>query len=53
MNHLAGFSYTFFNKELAQWMKYEGYEDEFSGQPQDIMLQPLVVEPGTEFNYGV
>jgi len=49
----AGFGYTFFHKGLTQWMKHEMYDDEFSGQPQDIMLQPLIAEPGAGWNYGV
>ena len=58
LTHTAGFGYTFFNPNLVQWYEEEKkkgniVDDEFSGEPKDIMLQPLIAEPGAEWNYGV
>jgi hypothetical protein len=48
---VAGFGYTFFNKEIRRYGMPAGI-DEFSGRFED-MIAPLLFEPGTRFNYGV
>lgn len=50
-SRVAGFGYTFYSQKLAGYGRPIGY-DEFSGRPFDI-LQPLITQPGEEFNYGV
>lgn len=48
----AGFGYSFFSPEIKSWSRPTGI-DEFSGRPSDILSQPLLFEPGTNWNYGV
>jgi len=52
LSHTAGFGYAFFNPELKSWSMPVGI-NEFSGHPSDIISQPLLFEPGTNWNYGV
>lgn len=52
LTHTAGFGYSFFNEKL---MKYNGAIglDEFSGDKEDYLMQPLVNQPGSRWEYGV
>ncbi|KAI9733618.1 MAG: hypothetical protein M1834_003220 [Cirrosporium novae-zelandiae] len=51
LTHTAGFGYTFFHDNLRDYSKPISY-DEFSGHMYD-MLQPLVHQPGEDWEYGV
>lgn len=48
--HIAGFGYTFFNERLRD---YKSGFNEFSGNVQDYVNQPLVNQPGTAWEYGI
>ncbi|KAI9814041.1 MAG: hypothetical protein M1827_003505 [Pycnora praestabilis] len=52
LSHTAGFGYTFFDEKLNNWSKPIGF-DEFSGHAEDIMSQPLVNQPGEQWEYGI
>jgi len=52
LSHTAGFGYSFFNERL---MKFNGPAglDEFSGDKEDYLMQPLVNQPDERWEYGV
>lgn len=52
LTHTAGFGYTFFDEDLAQW-GFNTFSDEFDGLEGGILSQPLVFEPGTQWQYGI
>ncbi|KAF2098476.1 beta-lactamase/transpeptidase-like protein [Rhizodiscina lignyota] len=52
LSHTAGFGYTFFNEKLRDFSYPVGF-DEFSGAAQDLLQQPLVHQPGEDWEYGV
>lgn len=52
LNHTAGFGYSFFNEKLIEYAGPAGF-DEFSGDKEDYLSQPLVNQPGTKWEYGV
>ncbi|KAJ0165676.1 Acyltransferase LovD [Colletotrichum tanaceti] len=52
LTHTAGFGYTFFNERLREWSLPAGI-DEFSGSIRDIMMQPLLFQPGEGWEYGI
>ncbi|ODM14860.1 hypothetical protein SI65_09612 [Aspergillus cristatus] len=52
LSHTAGFSYSFFHEALRDFSRPVGF-DEFSGHISDIILQPLVHQPGDKWEYGV
>ncbi|OGM46211.1 hypothetical protein ABOM_004903 [Aspergillus bombycis] len=52
MTHTAGFGYAFDDVKLSDWARPTGIDD-FSGQREDVLLRPLVFQPGTGFQYGV
>lgn len=49
---LAGFGYAFEDLKLHDWYQPGGLDD-FSGNVNDVLLRPLVNQPGTKFQYGV
>ena len=51
LSHTAGFGYTFFNEKLRDYGMPIGI-DEFTGHISD-MMQPLVNQPGSRWEYGV
>lgn len=51
LTHTGGHSYTFFSDVIKSWAERQGLS-EFQGKIEGIS-QPLIREPGTEFNYGV
>ncbi|KAL8952066.1 MAG: hypothetical protein Q9183_007415, partial [Haloplaca sp. 2 TL-2023] len=52
LSHTAGFGYAFFNHDTRRWGQPSGC-DEFSGHAKDVLGQPLLFEPGTDWQYGV
>ncbi|KAL8703032.1 MAG: hypothetical protein Q9201_003808 [Fulgogasparrea decipioides] len=52
LTHTAGFGYSFSNEVIRRWGQPSGC-DEFSGHANDILGQPLLFEPGTQWEYGV
>lgn len=52
LTHTAGFGYTFFNERLRDYARPAGFE-EFAGDEDDYLLQPLVNQPGSRWEYGV
>ncbi|KAL8870563.1 MAG: hypothetical protein Q9174_003422, partial [Haloplaca sp. 1 TL-2023] len=52
LSHTAGFGYSFFNHDIRRWGQPSGC-DEFSGHVKDVLGQPLLFEPGTDWQYGV
>lgn len=52
LSHTAGFGYSFFDHRIKASRGAEGW-DEFSGDADDILEQPLVNEPGEKWQYGV
>lgn len=54
LTHTAGFGYSFFNPEIKKWAHEQGFDDEFEFDGGDASFkQPLLFEPGTDWNYGV
>lgn len=52
LNHTAGFGYTFFDHRLKEAAFPLGW-DEFTGDEEDIVDQPLVNQPGSQFQYSI
>ncbi|KAK6837555.1 hypothetical protein RU639_001639 [Aspergillus parasiticus] len=52
MTHTSGFGYAFDDVKLCDWARPTGIDD-FSGRREDVLLRPLVIQPGTGFQYGV
>lgn len=52
LSHTAGFGYSFFNERLMKYSMPAGF-DEFSGDKEDYLQQPLVNQPGSRWEYGV
>ncbi|KAJ5351892.1 beta-lactamase family protein [Penicillium brevicompactum] len=52
LNHTSGFGYAFEDLKLHDWYQPKGLDD-FSGNVNDVLLRPLVNQPGTKFQYGV
>ncbi|KAE8332701.1 beta-lactamase family protein [Aspergillus sergii] len=52
MTHTSGFGYAFDDVKLCDWARPTGIDD-FSGRREDVLLRPLVFQPGTGFQYGV
>lgn len=52
LDHTAGFGYSFFNQKLRDYGRPAGW-DEFTGDKEDILEQPLVNQPGSRWEYGV
>ncbi|KAK9894040.1 beta-lactamase/transpeptidase-like protein [Cystobasidium minutum MCA 4210] len=52
LTHTAGFSYTFFNEGIKDWAEKNGL-DEFTPGSLDAYKQPLIAQPGEDWNYGV
>ena len=50
--HTAGFGYSFFDARLNDYYGQTGL-DEFSGLPWDYLSQPLVNQPGEQWEYGI
>lgn len=50
--HTAGFGYTFFDPRVYAFGRPAGI-DEFSGDIEDIVNQPLVNQPGSVWEYGI
>ena len=48
----AGFGYSFFDSRLNDFYGQTGL-DEFSGNPYDYLSQPLVNQPGEQWEYGI
>jgi len=57
--HTSGFSYEFFNKRLMDYGRRGGLGtsaagfDVFSGDRRDILKQPLVNQPGSNWEYSI
>ena len=47
----AGFGYAFEDKRLAAYSRPIGLDD-FSGNRDDVLMRPLVNQPGEVFQYG-
>ncbi|CAG8931608.1 unnamed protein product [Penicillium salamii] len=52
LNHTSGFGYAFEDFKLRDWSRPVGLDD-FSGNVNDVLMRPLVNQPGTKFQYGV
>jgi len=52
LSHTAGFGYEFFSAKLRDHGRPKGF-DVFSGNPQDVLEQPLINQPGEKWEYGV
>lgn len=52
LDHTAGFGYSFFNEKLRDMRRPTGW-DEFAGDAEDLLEQPLVNQPGERWEYGV
>jgi CubicO group peptidase (beta-lactamase class C family) len=52
LTHTAGFGYSFFDNKIKRSKGAEGW-DEFSGDADNLLTEPLVFEPGTAWEYGV
>lgn len=52
LSHTAGFGYTFFNSKVHAYGFPLG-NDELDGYSASVLNQPLLREPGTDWEYGV
>jgi CubicO group peptidase (beta-lactamase class C family) len=52
LNHTAGLGYTFFNKLLWQFIRRDLNMTEGINGWNTVSCSPLVLEPGTKFEYG-
>jgi CubicO group peptidase (beta-lactamase class C family) len=52
LTHTSGHAYAFSNRELLRYAEMTGEADPLSGQHASLR-QPLVADPGTEWNYGI
>lgn len=52
VTHTAGFGYWFWNADLNRYEKVTGIPNVVPGNA-DAFKAPMVVEPGTQFNYGI
>lgn len=52
LTHTAGFGYTFFNTKLRDYSRPAGF-NEFAGDERDYLMQPLVNQPGSRWEYGI
>ncbi|GAD91962.1 beta-lactamase family protein [Paecilomyces variotii No. 5] len=52
LSHTAGFGYDFLNTKLRKWSEPVGVSA-LSARKGDILLQPLVNQPGSRWEYGV
>jgi hypothetical protein len=52
MDFPAGFAYSFFDSRLNDYYQPGGL-DEFSGNYYDTVSQPLVNQPGEQWEYGI
>ncbi|KAL1885237.1 hypothetical protein Plec18167_001894 [Paecilomyces lecythidis] len=52
LSHTAGFGYDFLNTKLRKWSEPIG-ASALSARKGDILLQPLVNQPGSRWEYGV
>lgn len=52
LTHTAGLGYTFFNETLCKWCLPRGL-DEFQGKIGGVVEQPLLFEPGTQWQCGI
>jgi CubicO group peptidase (beta-lactamase class C family) len=50
--HTSGHGYMFLSPDLVRYYEVTGKPDPFSGERQSL-LQPLVTDPGREWNYGI
>jgi CubicO group peptidase (beta-lactamase class C family) len=51
---IAGFGYSVFNSRLERWLEPVEAEDIIiSPSAPDILLQPLVNQPGSKWEYGI
>lgn len=48
LTHTAGFSYSWYNADLYQWVQSQNFN-----YSDKIHLFPLVNEPGTKWEYGM
>lgn len=52
LTHTSGLAYAFSNRDLLRYAEVTGQTDPLSGQRASLR-QPLVADPGTEWNYGI
>lgn len=52
LTHTSGHGYIFQRPELLRYYEVTGLPDPLSGQ-RSSLRQPLVADPGTEWNYGI
>jgi CubicO group peptidase (beta-lactamase class C family) len=52
LTHTAGFTYSFFNREVRDWSMPVGIE-ELDCDAKEMMSSPLVFQPGERWEYGV
>ncbi|PLB46238.1 beta-lactamase family protein [Aspergillus steynii IBT 23096] len=52
MTHTSGFGYAFDDLNISDWARPIGLDD-FGGRQEEVLLRPLVFQPGTAFQYGV
>jgi len=52
LSHTAGFGYSFFDERLNNFYGPIGL-DEFTGIPDEYLKQPLVNQPGEQWEYGI
>lgn len=50
--HTSGLAYWFYNEEITRWGEVTGTPNVMSGA-KEIFTAPLVVDPGTRFEYGI
>lgn len=50
--HTSGHGYVFLRPELVRYYEVTGLPNPLSGE-RSSLLQPLVADPGTEWNYGI
>lgn len=50
--HTSGHGYVFLSPELVRYYEVTGRPDPLSGE-RSSLLQPLIAEPGTAWNYGI
>lgn len=52
LSHTAGFGYSFSNAKLKKWSEPIGI-NEVTSEEHDIFGQPLIAQPGEQWEYGV
>lgn len=54
LSHTAGFGYTFFHAGLRDYCKENGSDEFDPGRwEEDYAAQPLIAQPGTDWNYSI